>query len=338
MDAITISITEPTPAPITILIDDKPRGEKGDQGESGADFSTLPDGALSIAKTSGLQIVLDGKASLPALNTWPQTQTFSGGAAFDSTVSFGSNLSFSYGANSAAAHRNALGAQPLDAALTALAAGSDFVQFTGPTTSTKVFTLPNANATLARTDAAQTFAGTQTFGGIVVASGGSASAPGYSFSGGSGNIGIFSNGTDQVAISIGGSERFRVTAYGYVLFSGSNMIIGSGNSIQWDLRNGVIYQPTDGVIGFWHNSQNVEKFRFDTANGNVGFGTTSPNAGAILDLSSTSKALLLPRMTKTQRNAIASLAAGMAVYQTDNTPGLRVYNGTNWIRFTETAD
>ncbi|UOF80628.1 tail fiber protein [Caudoviricetes sp.] len=38
--------------------------------------------------------------------------------------------------------------QPLDAALTALAAGSDFVQFTGPTTSTKVFTLPNASSTL----------------------------------------------------------------------------------------------------------------------------------------------------------------------------------------------
>lgn len=45
--------------------------------------------------------------------------------------------------------QNALDAkQPLDAALTALAAGSDFVQFTGPTTSTKVFTLPNAGATL----------------------------------------------------------------------------------------------------------------------------------------------------------------------------------------------
>lgn len=38
--------------------------------------------------------------------------------------------------------------QPLDAALTALAAGSDFVQFTGPLTTTKVFTLPNASSTL----------------------------------------------------------------------------------------------------------------------------------------------------------------------------------------------
>ncbi len=38
--------------------------------------------------------------------------------------------------------------QPLDAALTALAAGSDFVQFTGPATSTKTFTLPNATCSI----------------------------------------------------------------------------------------------------------------------------------------------------------------------------------------------
>ena len=43
-------------------------------------------------------------------------------------------------------------------------------------------------------------------------------------------------------------------------------------------------------------------------------------------------------MTQAQRNAIATPVAGMAVYQTDAVPGLRVYNGTNWMRFTETAD
>ena len=40
------------------------------------------------------------------------------------------------------------GMQPLDTALTTLAAGSDFVQFTGPGTSTKVFTLPDASSTI----------------------------------------------------------------------------------------------------------------------------------------------------------------------------------------------
>lgn len=70
----------------------------------------------------------------------------------------------------------------------------------------------------------------------------------------------------------------------------------------------------------------------------IGINQTSPNASALLDLTSTTKGLLLPRMTKAQRDAISSPSAGLAVYQTDNTPGLRVYNGTNWMRFTETAD
>jgi hypothetical protein len=30
--------------------------------------------------------------------------------------------------------------------------------------------------------------------------------------------------------------------------------------------------------------------------------------------------------------------AGSVIYQTDNTPGIRVFNGTNWMKFTETAD
>lgn len=58
--------------------------------------------------------------------------------------------------------------QAYDAGLTALAGGSDYVQLTGATGTIKVYTLPNANATLARTDAAQTFTGTQTFLGNVV--------------------------------------------------------------------------------------------------------------------------------------------------------------------------
>lgn len=65
---------------------------------------------------------------------------------------------------------------------------------------------------------------------------------------------------------------------------------------------------------------------------------SAPAASAVLDIESTTKGLLLPRMTKTERDAIASPVAGLMVYQTDNTPGLRVFNGTNWMRFTETID
>ena len=45
-----------------------------------------------------------------------------------------------------------------------------------------------------------------------------------------------------------------------------------------------------------------------------------------------------PVVTKAQRNALTGLVAGMGVFQSDNTPGLRVFNGANWVRFTETID
>jgi Chaperone of endosialidase/Head domain of trimeric autotransporter adhesin len=63
---------------------------------------------------------------------------------------------------------------------------------------------------------------------------------------------------------------------------------------------------------------------------NVGIGTTTPAASALLDVSSTTKGLLAPRMTQTQRDAIATPATGLLVYQTDNTPGFYTYNGTAW--------
>jgi hypothetical protein len=59
---------------------------------------------------------------------------------------------------------------------------------------------------------------------------------------------------------------------------------------------------------------------------------------AQLEVASTTKGFLLPRMTKAQRNLITSPVAGLMIYQTDNTAGLRTYNGTNWMRYTETAD
>lgn len=64
--------------------------------------------------------------------------------------------------------------------------------------------------------------------------------------------------------------------------------------------------------------------------GAVGIGTTSPNASSLLEVKSTSKGVLLPRMTQTQRNAIASPATGLLIYQTDKTPGFYFYNGKGW--------
>jgi hypothetical protein len=63
----------------------------------------------------------------------------------------------------------------------------------------------------------------------------------------------------------------------------------------------------------------------------VGIGTTSPDPSSVLDITSTSGGLLVPRMTVTQRANIATpIQEGLLIYQTDNTPGFYYYNGSAW--------
>lgn len=64
--------------------------------------------------------------------------------------------------------------------------------------------------------------------------------------------------------------------------------------------------------------------------GSAGIGTTTPNASSILDMVSTSKGLLVPRMTKAQRDAIASPATGLLIYQTNSSPGFYFWSGAAW--------
>jgi hypothetical protein len=64
----------------------------------------------------------------------------------------------------------------------------------------------------------------------------------------------------------------------------------------------------------------------------VGISTdnSEPNNSAMLDVKSSSKGFLPPRMTQAERNAIASPATGLMIFQTDNTSGYYCYNGTGW--------
>jgi hypothetical protein len=61
---------------------------------------------------------------------------------------------------------------------------------------------------------------------------------------------------------------------------------------------------------------------------------TTPDPSAMLDVQSNEKGVLVPRMTQAQRNAIANPAAGLLIYQTNQTPGFYFNAGTpalpNW--------
>lgn len=56
-----------------------------------------------------------------------------------------------------------------------------------------------------------------------------------------------------------------------------------------------------------------------------------PHSSAMLDVVSNDKGLLLPRMTLSERNSIATPATGLLIFQTDNTSGFYYYNGTAWV-------
>ena len=64
----------------------------------------------------------------------------------------------------------------------------------------------------------------------------------------------------------------------------------------------------------------------------VGIGTDSPAASAAFEVYSTTKGLLLPRMTKTQLESIFSPVEGLMAYCTDcDSKGLYVYSGVEFI-------
>ncbi|MBX7182344.1 MAG: hypothetical protein K1X82_09545 [Bacteroidia bacterium] len=65
-----------------------------------------------------------------------------------------------------------------------------------------------------------------------------------------------------------------------------------------------------GVLGAGSN------FVYDKTTNQLGVGTATPNASAVADFTSSNKGVLFPRLTTTQRNAIASPPDGLVIYNT----------------------
>lgn len=102
----------------------------------------------------------------------------------------------------------------------------------------------------------------------------------------------------------------------------------TGFTIAGEDAENTVLQTLDGSvrISLWRDKVKVTAPQLtigDTENYGV-------NTSAILDLSSTTKALLIPRMTTGERDAIASPEGGMMVYCTD-LPGFSSYtDGSGW--------
>ena len=104
--------------------------------------------------------------------------------------------------------------------------------------------------------------------------------------------GVTANQTSWTSVYIGASTRASVSGDTNEVVIGYDAIGNGSNSV---------------TIGNASITKSVLQ-------GSVGIGTPSPNANALLDVVSTTKAFMPPRMTTTQKNAIASPTAGMVVY------------------------
>lgn len=70
-------------------------------------------------------------------------------------------------------------------------------------------------------------------------------------------------------------------------------------------------------------------------NRNVGIGTKTPNQSAVLDISSSQKGLLIPRMTAKEKVMISNPAEGLLIYQLDNDSGFFYFTKGEWKSITK---
>jgi hypothetical protein len=68
------------------------------------------------------------------------------------------------------------------------------------------------------------------------------------------------------------------------------------------------------------------------SSGQVGVGTSNPNAAAIIEIASTTQGVLFPRMTKVQRDVITSPPIGLMLFVTDDNEGLYIYKTSGWVQ------
>jgi hypothetical protein len=127
---------------------------------------------------------------------------------------------------------------------------------------------------------------------------------------------------DAIAAPPAGLLLFNTTTNSFQYYGGSSWLNITNSGIVTGSPNKV-----PRYLGIWGLTPGLMT---DDANG-VSINNTSAiaNSSALLDMTSTNKGLLIPRMTTLQRNAIVTPAPGLMVYDT-NLLSFWFYNGTSW--------
>lgn len=146
---------------------------------------------------------------------------------------------------------------------------------------------------------------------------------------GGGNIGIGTNSPeghvhiyDAVGVSAGALRIQAETGEATIGFGAGNASWDSARKAYISFEGWTLGESKLGIGG------TTPSMVVDVSNGNVGIGTNSPATSAVLDITSTTGALLVPRMTTTQRDALTAVN-GMIVYNT-TTNAFNFYENSGW--------
>jgi hypothetical protein len=150
---------------------------------------------------------------------------------------------------------------------------------------------------------------------------------------------LFDTATNRMGIGVEtlGNNMLFVNGVGGVKINSTNNATGTNDWIASNVGGTSGDRVVSGVlfgtasVGGHNNALNAwSKFSINAGGTPVGIGTTNPDNSALLDLQSTNRGLLLPRMTNAQRDAIASPANGLMIMQTNGKSGLYSFKDTAW--------
>jgi len=95
-------------------------------------------------------------------------------------------------------------------------------------------------------------------------------------------------------------------------------------------QDGLIISGTSGQTIRHNGTDWVADGNLYNTGANIGIGTGTPDASAIIDISSNTRGTLITRLTSAERNTIQNPAVGLQIFNTDLNC-LQYFNGNNWL-------